>query len=597
MKELAVLTKKHFPSNKFKTGQLYAIVHALNAIINENKRNVVIQAPTGTGKTFIGITIDRVLRELTLTGKFNSPYIAHNETFESLFVTSTITLQEQYKSEFKNLVNIKSKKNYQCKFGTTYKDKDCIKTVMNKECSFTSCPYFIERLKFTGCKTHKLTNTAFLLTAPIELLSSKTIKDDETDEINTFPLDLLVIDEAHELPEIIINQCSFTFPETEMIDKLKRNKENATTFKEIINALKNLMTEIRISQLHTGYISHVGQFASLFKHLQDLMNDLQFRIDRINDHIKQDDDNSKIDVDFYATGNEFLEIYSKLKIFINRCNETCKWVYTEQQTPIGYGKTKKVYVTHSIKPLYAFGELSNQSFHAKSIYKVFMSATIPNNDVFCDEMGLNTQDTLYLHLPSNIPINRRPISVVSNGIYIKKGYDIHKQVELIDKIIAKHTNPDSYTSDNCAIHTSSYQMAKDIVEHSQYKERMVILESQEQKDLMLERMKTQKGVIIISPSITTGVNLLYDIARYQIITKVPYLNLGDNYVSAKAKDNPKWYNVCASLAIIQATGRICRTDNDYGKTYIIDSNFKRLMSGNPDLFPDWYKHAIITEFV
>ena len=70
------------------------------------------------------------------------------------------------------------------------------------------------------------------------------------------------------------------------------------------------------------------------------------------------------------------------------------------------------------------------------------------------------------------------------------------------------------------------------------------------------------------------------------------MNLGDKYVYEKSKDDPVWYAMSAILTLIQATGRISRTDNDYGKTYIIDSNFKVLLRKYRELFPSWYLDSL-----
>ena len=133
--EIVQLTKENFPSKKFKSGQAYAIVHTINAFVNERKKNVVIQAPTGTGKTYIGITVDRVMKKLTELG-----YITledGSDKFETMYTTTTITLQEQYKKEFSYLSNIKSKRNYPCNVdssGETYfKNEKCIKNILRRK--------------------------------------------------------------------------------------------------------------------------------------------------------------------------------------------------------------------------------------------------------------------------------------------------------------------------------------------------------------------------------------------------------------------------------------------------------------------------------
>ena len=595
--EIVKLTKEHFPSKKFKSGQAYTIVHTVNAFVNERKKNVVIQAPTGTGKTFIGITVDRVMKKLAELG-----YISlddGSDKFETMYTTTTITLQEQYKNEFTYLSNIKSKRNYPCNVdssGETYfKNEKCIKNLLSGKCHIKDCPYFIARNKFISNPASKLTNSAFMLTAPINLLSSKTYKED--DEEFTYPLDLLVIDECHELPEQIINNKSVEFSINSIGSGLMgKNSSIGHGDKLFITqtktVLQNIINDIRLIQKTQGYINSVDFLHQYNSKLSELYTLADTYIEIVNNAIKETSKNggnaqsANIDFKLMSMYEMVIELLIKLKIFANNCNSKNKWVMTE--TPSG-----STDITFKIMPMFAFSELSKKSFHEKSEYKLFMSATIPNIEVFCHELGLNLNNTKYIELPSNIPVERRPLIYASNSVNNKKGFDTSQMIKLIDDIIFNHTiHDDEFNSHNCAIHTASYISAKEIIEKSTFRHRMVLLDTQEKKDEYLERMKTQKGIIIVSPSISTGVNLIYDIARYQIITKVPYLNLGDKYVYEKSKDDPVWYAMSAILTLIQATGRISRTDNDYGKTYIIDSNFKVLLRKYRELFPSWYLDSL-----
>ena len=595
--EIVQLTKENFPSKKFKSGQAYAIVHTINAFVNERKKNVVIQAPTGTGKTFIGITVDRVMKKLAELG-----YITledGSDKFETMYTTTTITLQEQYKNEFSYLSNIKSKRNYPCNVdssGETYfKNEKCIKNILSGKCHIKDCPYFNARNKFISNPASKLTNSAFMLTAPINLLSSKTYKED--DEEYTYPLDLLVIDEAHELPEQIINNKSVEFSINSIGSGLMgKNSSLGHGDKIFINqskiVLQNIINDIRLIQKTQGYVDCVDFLMQHNHKLSELYSLADSYLDNVNSIIKESAKNggnsqsANIDFKLMSVYELIIEIIMKLKIFANNCNKNNKWVMTEIPTSARD-------VIFKIMPMFAFSELSKKSFHEKSEYKLFMSATIPNIDVFCDEMGLSLNNTKYIELPSNIPVTRRPIVYATNSVNNKKGFDSSQMIRLIDDIIFNHTlQDDEFNSQNCAIHTASYTSAKEIIEKSTFKHRMILLDTQEKKDEYLERMKTQKGIIIVSPSISTGVNLIYDIARYQIITKVPYLNLGDKYVYEKSKEYPIWYALSAILTLIQATGRISRTDNDYGKTYIIDSNFKVLLRKYRELFPSWYLDSL-----
>ena len=110
---------------------------------------------------------------------------------------------------------------------------------------------------------------------------------------------------------------------------------------------------------------------------------------------------------------------------------------------------------------------------------------------------------------------------------------------------------------------------------------------------ILDKLSKSKNTIILSPSIETGYDFKGDLARWQIIAKMPFLSLGDIYVTERKRKSNKWYVRETVLRLIQASGRIVRGISDYGNTYIIDKNFFNIVQNNVELFPDWYLESII----
>ena len=97
---------------------------------------------------------------------------------------------------------------------------------------------------------------------------------------------------------------------------------------------------------------------------------------------------------------------------------------------------------------------------------------------------------------------------------------------------------------------------------------------------MLVFEHAQEPLVIISPSMTTGIDLPY-IVGFQIIAKVPYADLGDPVTAARRTYKPEWnpkfgqqvYDADALNTVVQAAGRAVRTPTDQGVTYVIDGNF------------------------
>jgi Rad3-related DNA helicase len=56
--------------------------------------------------------------------------------------------------------------------------------------------------------------------------------------------------------------------------------------------------------------------------------------------------------------------------------------------------------------------------------------------------------------------------------------------------------------------------------------------------------------------------------------------------------NNKWYARDAIVKIIQGSGRSIRSENDWAETFVLDSNFVRLLNKDKELFPKWFLEGI-----
>jgi Rad3-related DNA helicase len=101
-----------------------------------------------------------------------------------------------------------------------------------------------------------------------------------------------------------------------------------------------------------------------------------------------------------------------------------------------------------------------------------------------------------------------------------------------------------------------------------------------------------KPTVLISPSLHTGLDLKNELSRFQIITKVPYPNKGDRWTNAKRQTDQEWYYWQTALKLIQAYGRSIRSNEDWAKTYVLDSAFGYFIKKNKNILPDWFTQAI-----
>jgi Rad3-related DNA helicase len=91
-----------------------------------------------------------------------------------------------------------------------------------------------------------------------------------------------------------------------------------------------------------------------------------------------------------------------------------------------------------------------------------------------------------------------------------------------------------------------------------------------------------------------GLSLNGDLARWQIVAKVPYGPIGEPAVAHRMDNIPGWYNWQTAKDMIQSFGRIVRSIDDWGTTYIVDEAFVSFFSRNRSLFPDYILEPIQT---
>ena len=104
-----------------------------------------------------------------------------------------------------------------------------------------------------------------------------------------------------------------------------------------------------------------------------------------------------------------------------------------------------------------------------------------------------------------------------------------------------------------------------------------------------------KTKLLISPSITEGLDLKGDLGRFAIFAKIPYPYLGDEWIKKRASIDQQWYLRQTVTNIIQGSGRIVRDKEDFGVTYILDTCWEHLYDSAKHLFPKWWKDALIVQ--
>ena len=155
----------------------------------------------------------------------------------------------------------------------------------------------------------------------------------------------------------------------------------------------------------------------------------------------------------------------------------------------------------------------------------------------------------------------------------------------VKQILAEHKN------EKGIIHCHSYKVAHYIKKN--VRSSRLLIHGSDNRDVILEKHKKAKGpTVLISPSMTEGVDLKGSLSRFQVICKVPYPYLGDKLVRKKMNKWKWWYPLQTAKTILQSVGRSVRSNDDTAATYILDADFERFYNSNRSLFPSTFKECL-----
>ena len=532
-----------FPFGKIRDQQREAIEFALREF-EEGKKFVIIEAGTGVGKSAIGVTIARAM----------SKWLPQNDAYKpgAYFITTQKILQEQYLDDFGgckgSMTSIKSSSNYQCKF---HKKQSCgesqrlVRLEQDKTskffrtCSF-SCNYKEAKGKFMESQ-ESITNFSYFLA-------------ETTYSGKLLPRDVLVVDEAHnsdtELSKFIEVSISEKFAQTVLnlqMPKTLNNEQAAFSW------IKNVYL-VKLSS-HLKHIeSMFEQHAGLREKVKEFEN-LSRQIEMLDKHM--------------CKVNRFIELFDEDNWVLNIAE-------TDEQ------KTRRL----EFKPI-DISQYSDQSLFKFGQKVLMLSATILNHRAFCESLGIPLEQAAFISLPSPFPIDNRPVLVSSIGKMSASEIDntLPQLAEAIRRILAAHPK------EKGIIHCNSYKISNYIMK-SIKSNRLLTHKSENREDVLNQHISSKEPTVLVTPSMTEGIDLKGDLSRFQILCKVPYPYLGDKLVQKRMRKWSWWYPLQTAKTIIQSLGRSIRSADDYAVSYILDSDWDRFYGQQRDMFPESFRDSI-----
>ena len=522
-------------------------------------KKIILCAPTGVGKSLVGATVSRY--------------------FDSSFtITASKHLQDQYIKDISFLKPVKGKQNFVClkmmesekvdntrkamRWGLTCDKGQCqekinkngkevieickfkptIKQVEDNAQEAKSCHYYLQKYDAL-VSPHSLWNYhAFF---QIMKFNKKLFENYLNRKVSIF-------DEAHKIEDQIMQFIGFDI----FSGQVEECNLNATKYDFTdLDSMVQLIDDIAFS-----YAKKIKDIKESDSYQKDPDYESVTRLERRFDRAAQ----------------------AKIDILTNKDN----FVVNDPVSDLN-GNFRII----SVKPI-DVSTFANSFFTTE--YQIFMSATIDKFS-FCENMGLQQDDVAFIDTPkSPFPIEHRRIDLlnIKRLSYGSTESDELEVIKVIDRIMDEHS------TERGLILTSSVPRCQKILRFLSPKNtrRIRICHSynkdgKTQDEVISEHAADPTGVLL-SSSLWEGVDLKDDLSRFQIVAKVPYPNYKEKRIKAKMDKFPLWYTSQTLTKLLQGFGRSIRSEDDWAKTYVLDTAANNVFFKAQKMIPRAYHDVL-----
>lgn len=550
-------------------GQVDAVNQILTAFVDERMQNVILSAPTGTGKSIIGAVAAESLSAVRNNVRGSK---------SSISLVSTNVLAKQYNATFEALANesetrytmLKGANNYDCSaLSTSEEDVTAdacawwtmiqsgseFEDVLAKHCN--SC-VFLNDKRMKNTARHLTTNYSYFF---IDRMYTGKFEN----------RDLLIWDEAHLVNDLFAEHNAIYFSQKRMLSMQKEIAETVhLTDLEISKTMSAIAKDCTVpgkinEKNYQAYLNALTKVYSYAKEQGAVLAERALRSGKMNQ-------------------------YSKLSRFTKKYEGLlCKIDDLEKFNYPRVFEYKEDEAACSIKPVFVGSMID--ALQAAS-HNLFMSATV-SEQFITKTMELDKSRTKFIKLKPTFPKENKEIvfyDTLPLGYKSLQDPTVVKQLRKNVTTIVKHHITEG---DRGIILTPSFKLQSEIVKEltSQAWSKSYKLFEHRQGEklehtLAAFKMYTGGPAVLISPSMFEGVDLPGELSRFQILVKAPFPSLGDKRIKFILDHYPDLYSLITIMKAVQGAGRSVRSVNDHATTYCLDKNLERLFVSAANIWKD-----------
>ena len=404
-------------------------------------------------------------------------------------VTETKQLMDQYIKDFsgsRDLVDIKGRNNYEC---VKYPNFDCSnapcmsmtsKSAARMNC-MSSCKYIQQRQAAINAHT-ALTSYSFLFK-----IANSLKRTQSSDSRSWQRRQTIIFDEAHSLEDQIVTMAQFALsPE-------KLNERHALFDNCSSEERKHLLSKFSVAGFDAN-AAKINRIDSLImQKLHEYESDIESFSDNLNDEVAEE--NVK---ELVKKKHGLSDLKKKLDAFASTYKDDSSWIV---QPDI---EGDLVFTPLEINDLF---KLYCDAWADKF---VFMSASLLDTEGYIKMLGIERDKCLVIKKDSPFDPAKSPIYFMPCGkmTYSDIANSMPKVIQVVDKVL------DSKKDQKGIIHTGTYKIAKEIYDSIQSPRFLMRSSDKVSNQNLLDVHSRSKNSVLLSPSMTTGVDLKDDLSRW-----------------------------------------------------------------------------------
>ncbi len=513
------------------------ILKEMERALADGHKFIICNAATGAGKSFIPKTLANAVNgpsdlfksrvdDYSIFGDDGPAYMDEEESFGCYALTITKALQDQYYNTFENTGILKGQSNHACDIDTSL------------SVDIAPCTY-IPKLKRECWRSNR---------CPYYNQRNNMLKSDfaalNYSMFFSLPAHLkrrkiIVCDEGSELEEQLVSQftCEVDIPFLVKTNTTLTSFPVEETPTKVLNWLSVLLRNV---------INNIDDYADFFKNTS-------------RDHTEL----SKKKTEY----TRLMSLQSSLEVLIGT-------YYDSQYIIIKDNRIIK-FVPLKVDKLARF--IFDYADHV-----VIMSATIIDPPNFCKNLGIVKYK--YIEVASTFDHEKAPIYILA-----KQKLNFKNMTEMLPKLAHQVEGLlEEHADDKGLIHTHT-QFITDYIRTNVPSSRLLCREAGVRNEELLDmHERSSSPTVLVSPSMTYGVDLKGDLAKFQIIMKAPWLPTKDPRIEKMMKLDKAWYTNKMLCSVVQASGRGIRSEEDECVTYILDGCIFDAIDKNRNKLPKFF---------